>query len=446
MLADPALPFPDLVSSPEGRLELFNRAVLPIAYPGRQSTSVEIARMTYRPERKCVILYALHLDEPAGGKPRWASATFAGPGRLREILERRGRADRFSSADTTRPAVHVPEYRCLVEFFPTDWKLPSLVRAVEPRGAASILSQVDGGPSSSPPDEVAVLGYRPHQCCVLRYAGRPASAGGSGVVIAKLFGGRGKAADAYGRLEALHARATARGVIVPKPLALIHDGNLVVTESVPGSCMKRRLNKGCSEREAGKLARLAAVPLARLHGLGPEDGEPRTLEREIEAGFQAAARLRRVAPELVGRADALLARVASRAGGGAAEACCLIHGDYSPNQLLLDGDRVAVVDFDRSGPGDPALDVGHFMAELRREALHTGNAALRELPTRFLAEYEAHAEGPPLAERAFLFQSLALVRMALRAFWCAPDPRFRDSASSSPDPLLNEAAACLAEG
>jgi aminoglycoside phosphotransferase (APT) family kinase protein len=44
----------------------------------------------------------------------------------------------------------------------------------------------------------------------------------------------------------------------------------------------------------------------------------------------------------------------------------LIHGDLKPEHLLLDGDRVALLDFDLIGMADPVTDVAHLMAFLSR--------------------------------------------------------------------------------
>lgn len=45
---------------------------------------------------------------------------------------------------------------------------------------------------------------------------------------------------------------------------------------------------------------------------------------------------------------------------------CLAHNDFYDAQLLvMHGGRIALVDFEEAGPGDPLLDVGNFLAHLR---------------------------------------------------------------------------------
>lgn len=74
------------------------------------------------------------------------------------------------------------------------------------------------------------------------------------------------------------------------------------------------------------------------------------------------------------------------AAGGAAEgaagamtrtaATTGIHRDFHPGQILVDGERLVLVDFDLYARGDPGLDVGNFVAHLIELAIrHHGSPA-----------------------------------------------------------------------
>ncbi|OLE67932.1 MAG: hypothetical protein AUI36_06100 [Cyanobacteria bacterium 13_1_40CM_2_61_4] len=105
------------------------------------------------------------------------------------------------------------------------------------------------------------------------------------------------------------------------------------------------------------------------------------------------------------------------------------------------------MDFDRTCLGDPAIDVGAFMAQCDKEALATGRDQLRQLADSFLDDYASYAgevdEG--LRHRARLMRVLALVRLAVRTFQYAPLAYARDGTSARSELLLHEAATCLAE-
>jgi 5-methylthioribose kinase len=87
-----------------------------------------------------------------------------------------------------------------------------------------------------------------------------------------------------------------------------------------------------------------------------------------------------------------------------ATSCCIVLADFSPKNILLAGERLAVVDFETGHYGDPAFDLGFFLSHLLLKAVH--NAArfpqFAELTRRFWQHYQAglatvehHAEFTP---------------------------------------------------
>ncbi|MFL2870603.1 MAG: phosphotransferase family protein [Pirellulaceae bacterium] len=44
--------------------------------------------------------------------------------------------------------------------------------------------------------------------------------------------------------------------------------------------------------------------------------------------------------------------------------CCLVHGDFSPKNLLVAGDQLILLDFEVGHFGDPAFDLGFFLTHL----------------------------------------------------------------------------------
>src|SRR5437870_10227294 len=103
-----------------------------------------------------------------------------------------------------------------------------------------------------------------------------------------------------------------------------------------------------------------------------------------------------------------------------------------------------MLDFDRVCLGDPALDVGYFMAEAHADAARTGRTELRVLAASFLAEYERRGGDRTLADRACVVQGVNLLRCALRKFRTGPLDFALQASSSLPALLVQEAAACVA--
>jgi aminoglycoside phosphotransferase (APT) family kinase protein len=87
------------------------------------------------------------------------------------------------------------------------------------------------------------------------------------------------------------------------------------------------------------------------------------------------------------------------------------HGDVKSDNLLVTGTGVHLLDFDRSGRGDPAADLGKFLADLRWWSDGDGPVA-RGLHEAFLSGY-----GPPgtaRLARARVYDALCQLRMAAR--------------------------------
>jgi aminoglycoside phosphotransferase (APT) family kinase protein len=419
--ADPELPFLDIAWSPTALARFLSENVLAPAGRGPRLVSAAIESMRYSPGRNCVLLTALRF---AGERRPFARAvvSFANGDGLGETYARH-----YSGGhENGTRAVLLPKYCCLVELFPADWRLPALGRAMGENGLRAQAARV--------------LRYRPHRRCVLLRGS------GADRLIAKVYAPGAGAGDAYRRQRAIGAEARARGFVVPRPLALEADRQVFVMERVPGSSLKQLLGRVGSGGEGARLARAAGGALAGFHAVSVETAESRSLDDELMRVQKPLPGVRLVAPELADRADVVLERVISAAEQTPpAGAPVLVHCDYKPSQLLFNRRQVAVVDLDRACRGDAALDVGNFLAQFRKEALLTGNGSLRRLTSPFLDEYSRRTGRAGVAERARVFEVLALVRMAVRRFRMEPAAYARDPSRSLPVVLLDEAAACLSE-
>lgn len=90
-----------------------------------------------------------------------------------------------------------------------------------------------------------------------------------------------------------------------------------------------------------------------------------------------------------------------------------IHRDAHARQMLLDGRRLWLVDWDLAAMGDPALDVANFALYLRTH-LDGGDAAA----ATFLARYARH--DPSIAARLPIHAALTSLRLACKAWRLRP--------------------------
>jgi len=204
------------------------------------------------------------------------------------------------------------------------------------------------------------------------------------------------------------------GFPAPRVLAVHPPGELApgavqVMERAPGTMLLDAL-KARPWTARRSIGQLAAVH-ARLHAL-PADGFPRSddlLDRRLRLTRHVAAALDDAAlGDGLRRVEALADRLRD-----APAAVC--HGDYHPLNVLVDGDRLSVIDWTDAGIGDRHGDVARTLLLFQLAAIAGGNgierAALRVvgplLGRRYRRTYEQHAPLDP--ERLALWTPVHLL-------------------------------------
>ncbi len=188
----------------------------------------------------------------------------------------------------------------------------------------------------------------------------------------------------------------ARGVApesVPRILAADPEAGWFAMEYVGGGAVtwKARLLAGDARPED---ARRAGVLLGRLHRSSWADQAMRGRFSTLP-NFHAL----RIAPYLLTTAErvpAVAAELRDEARRLEHSDQALVHGDYSPKNLLVSGDRVTVLDAEVAWFGDPAFDVAFLLTHLHLKALlHASrpDPILALIPTFWSAYQDALGTG-----------------------------------------------------
>lgn len=165
--------------------------------------------------------------------------------------------------------------------------------------------------------------------------------------------------------------------------------------------------------------RRAGAALARLHGVRlPEALREALVGREVDVAEQARAHealLRPLDPALADRVAEVGGRVAA-AWASVPDAAVLVHGDASPDQVLLDTatGQVWITDFERACLAHPAVDLGSYLANCSDDE----GAALLEGYAAAGGEVPAESVLAAARERAVLLAVVDPLRRA-RPHWRA---------------------------
>lgn len=168
---------------------------------------------------------------------------------------------------------------------------------------------------------------------------------------------------ALGERSAARARETAPGAapaIVPQVLGIVPEAGLWLQRLLPGEPSERHFLPASNPA----IARRVADALADLHDEPVATARTWSVGDELDMLRERLGRAARERPALAGRIEAVLAACIERAAGLPATPPTGIHRDFHPGQVLVDGERLVLLDFDLYAVGDPALDVGNFAAHL----------------------------------------------------------------------------------
>jgi aminoglycoside phosphotransferase (APT) family kinase protein len=246
-------------------------------------------------------------------------------------------------------------------------------------------------------------------------------------LIAKVYHDPAKARAVHTEMAALATADTGPDLVLARPFGIEPEWGIVGQEVMAGTALGPLL--AASSPRADEAIDRAARALAALHRLPPASERRRALSATID---KLEVRTRRVAalhPEagapLVELVDRLADASDHPAVGPARDS--LVHGDAKADQFLVRPDRLALLDLDHCGVGDPAADVADFIGKLHQRSLASGRphrATAEAMGRRFRAAYAVAGRGQELGEgfgdRITLHLAAGLARRALRALQRAP--------------------------
>ena len=297
-----------------------------------------------------------------------------------------------------------------------DAGLPGLATALDPARMSARLGELLSADSGTAPAAWRVVGvellkHKPGRRCALAYS--LDGPRGRERIFAKTFKNERGAAIFVSMRNFFDALA-GDSVRVPRPIGYLPEIKLLVTEYVEGRELAAALYEGRSEEAPRRMARAAAA----FHGASVACARRWSPQKEIRNTREWIAGLAGRGPGAGPRARELAEVLEAAAASFPARLLTPIHRDFYPEQLR-DADGVtALLDLDDTRAGDPAVDVGNFLAHLTLRAVQFPAAARGCGLARpaFLEEYRVLrpelAEDPAFAARVRFFQATSLLRLS----------------------------------
>lgn len=298
-----------------------------------------------------------------------------------------------------------------------DPAMPQIAIALDKRRAGPLFKR--GFRNLVSPDQVLrihkikVLRHKPGKRCVIRFdlfREPPGDPEQSFTILGKIRANRSPATPYNLQMAFWQAGFDAQsgdGICVPEPVGIMDELQMWFQRKAPGKTATTLITPESDDALPGKIAAAAAkihranIPTDKMHSIADE-------MRILKECFATAAKRR---PELAGRLESLYLKAENASSRLSSRPACGIHRDYYPDQILFDGARLFVLDFDLYCQGDPALDIGNFIGHLTEQAvrLHRRADALA-LAENALRENFLKISGPQHAQAIQIYTDLTLAR------------------------------------
>ncbi|MBT8399295.1 MAG: aminoglycoside phosphotransferase family protein, partial [Rhodothermia bacterium] len=202
------------------------------------------------------------------------------------------------------------------------------------------------------------------------------------------------------------AAGAGRSFAVPQPFAILDELNMTLYRKVDAGCATDALLTDRGEDMAWRIGR----GLASLHTVRALTDRHHTVPEEIAILTKCFNQFRNAHPDQADRASDILSRCRHLVSD-TPYSLTAIHRDFHPENVLVDGQQVYIIDFDLYSLGDPAIDAGNFIGHLVELGIrnYEDPDALDGLVRAFRAGYR-DADGPADRRRIQSFATLTLAR------------------------------------
>lgn len=355
---DPAIPGLATVLNPDA----FVAALRPFV-PEADLSTAQITYVKYKPGTNCLVGYRLALE----GTTVEAYAKAYRPEFQAKLQKVRGQSSVGGPLGPGR--LVLDQQAIVVSIFPNDSKLKVLPQLADQAARVQLFRELLPDQPDLWHGTVQSIRYKPERRFVAQWM-----ANGRVQAALKVYAETG-----YHKPLVNANTFESRGALRVAQLCGSSDRRRILAfEWLPGRLLSEQIYQ--AESAVPDLSIVGAA-LAEVHAQSGARLELLTRESEAAVLFSVADGIAFLSPSLSQRVHDVARRLATQV---AAQPPLYrpIHGDFYARQVLVDSDTVGILDLDEARLGDPAADLGNFIAHLESDALRGRLAAQRVEPLR----------------------------------------------------------------
>ena len=286
--------------------------------------------------------------------------------------------------------------------------MPFLSDALDPAAVERQLARWVLGSTPFMLQEVRVARHKPGRRCIIEYG---LELDGEPVTLLGKVRAKGLDVICHRITSSLHDAGfgpeSESGISVAETVGSIPAWNMWLQRKVSGSAATELLAQPGGVELARRIARAihelqrANVPTPRRHSL---EDELRILHERLPLVASANPTWARRIEQVLSVSSRLGAATPSSGFSG-------IHRDFYPDHVIVNGDRLYIIDLDLYCHGDPALDVGNFAGHLIEQGLRSsGDPEALAQEQQALEDAFCELAGEHVRETVRTYTTLTLVR------------------------------------
>jgi aminoglycoside phosphotransferase (APT) family kinase protein len=216
---------------------------------------------------------------------------------------------------------------------------------------------------------------------------------------------------------------------VPRPILYLPSLSLLLMEEAEG----RLLGTLLAERDANLQVHIegAANWLAKLHDSKVTTTRIRSFDYEVAMTMKFKKSLLNLFPTFSKRIETISEKIINtqmrekatlkRKNNLCDNYVCLIHGDYHPKNIFAAADSTdsttTVIDFEESRMGDPAFDLGYFIAQMKMS--HGFGRSILDAADIFLHKYiqKSCCSDDDIRRRQMIYESQTYLQRIYHTYW-----------------------------
>ena len=281
--------------------------------------------------------------------------------------------------------------------FATDETLQNFLRELLPRDFGKRTHRWD----------FTLIRYKPESRAVFRFDQKAVESTADNPGFYMRITPNGRAGQEFKVLQGLHEQLrSSEELQVPEPMAVTGDGSVIALGVLPGRPWETLLGSN-DECYASKGA---AIALARLHACTSPVDKTQPVAETFAATQNTLAWLADVFPDWRESLDNVARRLLARMPAEGSGISAFLHGDFHPGQVLVKGEHIGFVDFERAHQGSVESELGMLAAHL-----HYKQPSLAwEMMKNFVDHYSGAAGTLPDRELVNWWTAVALVQIMIK--------------------------------